>query len=136
MPTQAAYNSAKFAVRGFTEALRHEMRNTEIRVSCVHPGGIKTNIMRNARFLQSVQATVREEAATGFDRLARTTPDRAAETIISGIRKNKGRILIGTDAKILDIIQRLMPASYGKLLFRGEAGIGALTGGEPAKSES
>lgn len=136
VPTQSAYNSAKFAVRGFTEALRHEMRDSEIKVSCVHPGGIKTNIMRNARFLQSVQQTVREEAATGFDRLARTTPDRAAETIIAGIKKNKGRILIGTDAKILDIIQRLMPASYGKLLFRGSAGIGALTGGEPAKTGS
>lgn len=136
VPTQSAYNSAKFAVRGFTEALRHEMKDSEIKVSCVHPGGIKTNIMRNARFLQSVQQTVREEAATGFDRLARTTPDRAAETIIAGIKKNKGRILIGTDAKILDIIQRLMPASYGKLLFRGSAGIGALTGGEPAKTGS
>lgn len=136
VPTQSAYNSAKFAVRGFTEALRHEMRDSEIKVSCVHPGGIKTNIMRNARFLQSVQQTVREEAATGFDRLARTTPDRAAETIIAGIKKNKGRILIGTDAKILDIIQRLMPASYGKLLFRGSVGIGALTGGEPAKTGS
>lgn len=134
VPTQAAYNSAKFAVRGFTEALRHEMRDTEIKVSCVHPGGIKTNIMRNARFLQSVQQTVREEAASGFDRLARTTPDRAAEVILAGIRKNKGRILIGTDAKILDLIQRLMPASYGKILFRGEARIGALTGGEPAKT--
>lgn len=134
VPTQAAYNSAKFAVRGFTEALRHEMRDTNIKVSCVHPGGIKTNIMRNARFLQSVQQTVKEETASGFDRLARTTPDRAAEVILAGIRKNKGRILIGTDAKILDIIQRLMPASYGKILFRGEARIGALTGGEPAKT--
>lgn len=133
VPTQAAYNSAKFAVRGFTEALRHEMRGTGIAVSCVHPGGIKTNIMRNARFLQSVQTTVREEAASGFDRLARTTPDRAAEVIIAGIKKDKGRILIGVDAKILDIIQRLMPASYGRLLFRQGMGIGALTG-EPASS--
>ncbi|HMM15051.1 MAG TPA: SDR family NAD(P)-dependent oxidoreductase [Parvibaculum sp.] len=133
VPTQAAYNSAKFAVRGFTEALRHEMRGSGIVVSCVHPGGIKTNIMRNARFLQSVQKTVREEAATGFDRLARTTPERAAEVIISGIRKNKGRILIGTDAKILDIIQRLLPASYGSILFRGRTGIGALTENEAAE---
>ncbi|HUD50601.1 SDR family NAD(P)-dependent oxidoreductase [Parvibaculum sp.] len=135
VPTQAAYNSAKFAVRGFTEALRHEMRGTGIAVSCVHPGGIKTNIMRNARFLQSVQTTVREEAASGFDRLARTTPDRAAEVIVAGIKKNKGRILIGMDAKILDIIQRLMPASYGRLLFRQGMGIGALTS-EPVKTGS
>src|SRR5690606_19998891 len=66
VPTQAAYNSAKFAIRGFTEALRHEMKGTDIQVSCVHPGGIKTNIVRNARFLQSTQATVREDAASGF----------------------------------------------------------------------
>jgi NAD(P)-dependent dehydrogenase (short-subunit alcohol dehydrogenase family) len=119
VPSQAAYNSAKFAIRGFTEALRHEMRGSQIKVSCVHPGGIKTNIMRNARFLQSVQMTVREEAASGFDRLARTTPDQAAATIVNGIRKNKPRILIGIDARILDIIQRLLPASYGRLLFWG-----------------
>ncbi|HEX7777166.1 MAG TPA: SDR family NAD(P)-dependent oxidoreductase [Parvibaculum sp.] len=119
VPSQAAYNSAKFAIRGFTEALRHEMRGSAIKVSCVHPGGIKTNIMRNARFLQNVQTTVREEAASGFDRLARTTPDQAAATIVNGIKKNKPRILIGIDAKILDIIQRLLPAAYGRLLFRG-----------------
>lgn len=136
VPTQAAYNSAKFAVRGFTEALRHEMRGSGIAVSCVHPGGIKTNIMRNARFLQSVQTTVREEAATGFDRLARTTPERAAEVIISGIKKNKGRILIGPDAKVLDLIQRLMPASYGRILFRGPntGGLGALASSEAPKT--
>lgn len=118
VPSQAAYNSAKFAVRGFTEALSHEMRGTDIHVSCVHPGGIKTNIMRNARFLQSVQETVKEEAATGFDRFARTTPDMAAQTILKGIKKNKRRILIGTDAHIMDIIQRLFPASYEKILLR------------------
>ncbi|MBI1261990.1 MAG: SDR family NAD(P)-dependent oxidoreductase [Rhizobiales bacterium] len=118
VPSQAAYNSAKFAVRGFTEALAHEMRGTEIHVSCVHPGGIKTNIMRNARFLQSVQETVKEEAATGFDRFARTTPDMAAQTILKGIRKNKRRILIGTDARIMDIVQRLFPGSYENILLR------------------
>ncbi|MDR3498826.1 MAG: SDR family NAD(P)-dependent oxidoreductase [Parvibaculum sp.] len=119
VPTQAAYNSAKFAIRGFTEALRQEMRGSGIVVSCVHPGGVKTNVMRNARFLQSVQTTVREEAASGFDRLARTTPDEAAQTILKGIRKNNPRILIGMDARILDWLVRLLPASYGKVMFRG-----------------
>ncbi|MBA4210411.1 MAG: acetoin dehydrogenase [Parvibaculum sp.] len=123
VPSQAAYNSAKFAIRGFTEALRHEMKGTDIAVSCVHPGGIKTNIVRNARFLQSTQATVREEAASGFDRLARTTPERAGEVIVRGIEKNKPRILIGADAKIIDWLQRLMPASYGKIMFRREVGV-------------
>lgn len=131
VPTQAAYNSAKFAIRGFTEALRHEMKGTEINVSCVHPGGIKTNIVRNARFLQSTQATAREEAASGFDRLARTTPERAGEIIANGIAKNKARILIGTDAKIIDWMQRLMPVSYGRIMFRGEGS--PLTGGADAK---
>ncbi|MGB5093827.1 MAG: SDR family NAD(P)-dependent oxidoreductase [Parvibaculum sp.] len=118
VPTQAAYNAAKFAVRGFTEALAHEMRGSEIRISCVHPGGIKTNIIRNARFLQDVQSTVKEEAATGFDKLARTTPDMAAKTILAGIKANKRRILIGNDARFIDIVQRLLPASYEKVLLR------------------
>ena len=128
VPTQAAYNSAKFAIRGFTEALRHEMKGSGIKVACVHPGGIKTNILRNARFLQSVQTTEREQAVSGFDRLARTTPDQAAQTIINGIKKDKPRILIGMDARILDWIQRLMPASYGKLLFRGDPTGGNILG--------
>lgn len=128
VPTQAAYNSAKFAIRGFTEALRHEMRGTGIEVACVHPGGIKTNILRNARFLQSVQTTERETAMTGFDRLARTTPAQAAQVILKGIKKNKPRILIGMDARIIDWFIRLLPASYGKIMFRGEGGTGGLLG--------
>lgn len=129
VPTQAAYNSAKFAIRGFTEALRYEMTGSGVQVACVHPGGIKTNILRNARFLQSVQTTEREQAVNGFDRLARTTPDAAARKIIKGIKANKPRILIGMDAHILDWIQRLIPASYGKLLFRGDPTGGNLLGG-------
>lgn len=122
VPSQAAYNSAKFAIRGFTDALRHEMKGTDIKVSCVHPGGIKTNIVRNARFLQSTQSTVREEAVSGFEKIARTTPERAGEIIVDGIARNRIRILIGIDAKIIDWMQRLMPVSYGRILFRGEAG--------------
>ncbi|HCX67833.1 SDR family NAD(P)-dependent oxidoreductase [Parvibaculum sp.] len=126
VPSQAAYNSAKFAIRGFTEALRHEMKGTRIKISCVHPGGIKTNIVRNARFLQSTQATAREEAVSGFDKLAMTTPEKAGQIIVNGIAKNKPRILIGIDAKIIDLLQRLLPASYGKIMFRREGG--ALSG--------
>ncbi|WP_339831244.1 SDR family NAD(P)-dependent oxidoreductase [uncultured Parvibaculum sp.] len=133
VPTQAAYNSAKFAIRGFTEALRHEMKGTEIQVSCVHPGGIKTNIVRNARFLQSTQATLREDAASGFDKIARTTPERAGEVIVNGIARNKPRILIGADAKFVDWLQRLMPASYGKIMFRRESSV--LTGQPETKQQ-
>ncbi|MBX3495128.1 MAG: SDR family NAD(P)-dependent oxidoreductase [Parvibaculum sp.] len=133
VPTQAAYNSAKFAIRGFTEALRHEMKGTDIQVSCVHPGGIKTNIVRNARFLQSTQATVREDAASGFDKIARTTPERAGETIADGIARNKPRILIGFDAKLVDWLQRLLPVSYGKIMFRRESSV--LTGQAETKQQ-
>lgn len=118
VPTQAAYNSAKFAIRGFTEALRLEFKGTGIQVSCVHPGGIKTNIARNARFLQSTAASEREEAVSGFDRLARTTPEKAAQTIVKGIKKNKPRILIGFDARLVDWTQRLLPTKYGFMFNR------------------
>ncbi|MEQ9143181.1 MAG: SDR family NAD(P)-dependent oxidoreductase [Parvibaculaceae bacterium] len=124
VPTQAAYNSAKFAIRGFTEALRLEFKGTEIQVSCVHPGGIKTNIVRNARFLQSTAASEREEAVAGFDRLARTTPEKAAQTIVKGIRKNKPRILIGFDARLVDWTQRLLPTRYGFMFNRQAEGAG------------
>ncbi len=120
VPTQAAYNSAKFAIRGFTEALLQEFADTDIKVSSVHPGGIKTNIVRNARFLQSTTATEREEAVSGFDQLARTTPAKAAETIVNGIKKNKKRILIGFDARLVDWAQRLLPTRYA-FMFRRQA---------------
>ncbi len=120
VPSQAAYNSAKFAIRGFTEALLQEFEDTNIKVSSVHPGGIKTNIVRNARFLQSTTATEREEAKDGFDRIARTTPAKAAETIVNGIKKNKKRILIGFDARLVDWAQRLFPTRYA-FMFRRQA---------------
>lgn len=120
VPTQAAYNSAKFAIRGFTEALRLELKATDIKVSSVHPGGIKTNIVRNARFLQSTSVGEREEAVSGFDKFARTTPEKAAQTIVKGIKKNKPRILIGFDARLVDWIQRLLPTRYG-FMFKGQA---------------
>lgn len=119
--TQAAYNSAKFAIRGFTEALRLEMKDTNIGVSCVHPGGIKTNIVRNARFQQSTTVGDREEAKDRFDQLAKTTPAKAALTIVNGIKKNKPRILIGFDARMVDWIQRLLPTRYGFLFNRQDA---------------
>ncbi|KSU56862.1 SDR family NAD(P)-dependent oxidoreductase [Gordonia hongkongensis] len=111
-PGQAAYNSAKFAVRGFTEALRQEMiiAKHPVEVSCVHPGGIKTAIARNA----TVSGDHDQKAtAAFFDRyLARMTSEDAAEVIIEGVRKNKARILVGTDAKILDLSVRLVASKY------------------------
>jgi NAD(P)-dependent dehydrogenase (short-subunit alcohol dehydrogenase family) len=112
-PTQGAYNASKFAVRGFTEALRLELAGTGIAVSSVHPGGIRTNIVRNARFYADARGAADQGSmAADFERLARTTPEEAARVIVSGIRRKKPRILIGADARALDVMQRLMPVRY------------------------
>jgi NADP-dependent 3-hydroxy acid dehydrogenase YdfG len=113
VPTQSAYNAAKFAVRGFTEALRHELVGTNVKAICVHPGGIKTNIARASRFYKDPLGNADAEAARArFDRIARTTPEKAAETIVTGIEQGKPRVLIGGDAWMIDQIQRLMPVRY------------------------
>ncbi len=117
VPTQSAYNAAKFAVRGFTEALRQELKDTRVRAISVHPGGIKTNIARASRFYQDpLGNSDRESMAARFDRLARTTPEKAADAIVRGIEKGSPRVLIGADAHLIDQIQRLMPESYGKVM--------------------
>ena len=117
VPTQSAYNASKFAVLGFTEALRHEMRGSDIGVSTIHPGGINTNIVRHARVQQGPEAEAeREEAIERFAQFTMTQPDGAAKVIMKGIRKNKARILIGPDALIVDWIRRLFPSAYLRLL--------------------
>ncbi|EJZ08195.1 SDR family NAD(P)-dependent oxidoreductase [Mycolicibacterium vaccae] len=115
VPGQAAYNAAKFAVRGFTEALRQEMglAGHPVKVSCVHPGGIKTAIARNASAAEGLDA---EELAKTFDKkLASTTPEKAAKIILDGVRKNKARILVGNDAKMFEIVIRAVGAGYQSL---------------------
>jgi len=119
VPTQSTYNASKFAVRGFTEALRHEMADTNLHVMCVHPGGIKTNIARAARMYVSPDGnTDKEKGAATFDRLARTTPEEAARKIYKDLGKRKGRCLIGKDAVAIDTLQRSMPEGYWKLAGR------------------
>jgi NADP-dependent 3-hydroxy acid dehydrogenase YdfG len=115
VPGQAAYNAAKFAVRGFTEALRQEMvaAGHPVAVTTVHPGGIKTAIARNATTAEGLDQA---ELAKLFDkRLARTTPHRAAEIILEAVRKKKARVLVGGDAKVLDILVRLTGSGYQQL---------------------
>jgi NAD(P)-dependent dehydrogenase (short-subunit alcohol dehydrogenase family) len=113
VPTQSAYNAAKFAVRGFTEALRHELKDTKVRAISVHPGGIKTNIARASRFYRDPLGNTDRDASCGrFDRLAHTTPQRAADTIVRGIEKGSARVLVGSDAVFIDLLQRLMPVRY------------------------
>ncbi len=118
-PGQSAYAAAKFAVRGFSEALRHElaMNNSTVRLSVVHPGGIKTSIARSARagrFLREKSSAA--ELGDRFDRVARTSASAAALRIIRGIERHEPRILIGADARFMDWMQRLRPATYWSAL--------------------
>jgi len=115
VPTQSAYNAAKFAVRGYTEALRQEMHGTNVHVCCVHPGGIKTNIARAARGGDTAMSF--EERGNEFERLARTTPEVAAQKIIAAIEKRKPRLLIGLDAAIISLLCRLFPVSYPRFML-------------------
>ncbi|MGY1814480.1 SDR family NAD(P)-dependent oxidoreductase [Blastococcus sp. SYSU D00820] len=113
---QAAYSASKFAVRGFTEALRHELAEDGVGVTSVHPGGIKTRIAESARVAASASA---EEAAQGkkeFARLLTFPADEAAALIVSAIEKRKPRLLIGLSAVVPDLLVRIAPGTYGKLL--------------------
>ncbi|GLV53541.1 short-chain dehydrogenase [Dictyobacter sp. S3.2.2.5] len=115
VPGQAAYCASKFAVRGFTETLRQELARTSIKVSCVHPGGIKTNIARNARF-ESLSEKEQQRGRAYFERVLRMPPEQAADIIVRGIERNAPRILIGREAYIMDITQRLSPTRYPALI--------------------
>ena len=123
IPSQSAYNAAKFAVRGFTDALRMELEIDPCGVSAttVHPGGIKTNIAKNARMDDSVTAMADdpEEARRDFERLFMTTPEKAARQIIKAVQRNRRRALIGPDAKAIDLISRLPAAVVQKVIVRG-----------------
>ena len=117
VPTQSAYNAAKFGVLGFGEALRHEVKEQGIGVSTIHPGGINTNIVRHARFQQGPEMEAeREEAIQRFAQFTVTQPEGAAKTIIKGIKRNKARILIGPDAHLVDWVRRLFPTHYLTLM--------------------
>lgn len=123
IPTQSAYNAAKFAVRGFTDALRMEL---DIAGSCVsattvHPGGIRTNIARNARMDESMApiAGDADGARDGFDRVARTTPEAAARQILDAVARNRRRALVGPDAVAFDLVSRLPAAVPQRVMVLG-----------------
>lgn len=121
IPAQSAYNAAKFAVRGFSDALRMELEieRANVSVTTIHPGGIKTNIARNARVDRSL-ADVGGDVATftdEFDKLARTTPEKAARQILKAVERNRRRALIGPDAKVFDVVSRLPAGVYQRLLI-------------------
>lgn len=109
---QTAYCASKFAVRGFTESLRHEYRGTNLYVSSVHPGGVLTNIARNSKIGENTPEEWKNQGARFFDKVAKTSPDEAAETIVKGIKKRNPRILIGKDARAISSFARLFPKNY------------------------
>ncbi|MBU3054806.1 SDR family NAD(P)-dependent oxidoreductase [Pseudomonas indica] len=121
-PGMSAYNATKYAVRGFTESLRQEldMEGCGVSASCVHPGGIKTNIAKTARMndsLARVTGQAADQSRQQFhDQLLRTTPEKAAAVILRGVLRNKRRILIGSDALAADLMQRLLPGFYQRLV--------------------
>jgi NADP-dependent 3-hydroxy acid dehydrogenase YdfG len=118
MPNQSAYCAAKFAVRGFTDSLRQELRGTGVRAINVHPGGINTNIVRNARFRKDPDGLGRsqEQMVKEFAAITMTEPAKAAEIIHRGVEQGKARILVGPDAYLFDALARLAPTRYFDIL--------------------
>ncbi|HEX2213391.1 MAG TPA: SDR family NAD(P)-dependent oxidoreductase [Mycobacterium sp.] len=123
MPGQSAYCSAKFAVRGFTDSLRQELRGTGVSAVNVHPGGINTNIVRNGRFREDPEGPTKEQVVKEFAAMARTQPAKAAEIIHRGVEAGKARILVGPDAYMFDALARIAPTRYFDVLERLESSL-------------
>ena len=121
-PEQTAYSASKFAVRGFSEALRHELEGSGIGVSLVHPGGVATSIVKNARVPAGVAEDEIARRHKKYQKLLRLPPEIAGETIVRGIERRQSRILIGSDAKVISLIARLFPVTYWKVLARRAGG--------------
>ncbi len=119
IPSQSAYNSAKFAVRGFTESLRQEldMMSCGVSASSVHPGGIKTGIARSSRIDPSVRdlGISDTDSRERFEKTFITGADTAARAILGGVRRNQRRILVGPDARVFDWVVRLLPSTYQRI---------------------
>ncbi len=120
MPYQSAYCASKFAVRGFTDALRQELRGTGVRAVNVHPGGVTTSIARNARVRKDPEGLGRtkEQMAAQFEAVTLTSPDKAAEIIQRGVERGKARILVGPDAYVFDALARVTPTHYYSVIER------------------
>ncbi len=117
-PGNTAYSASKFAVRGFSESLRHELGKTRIGVTVVHPGGVATSIVRSARMPKTNSPEEDEARRKSFEAILTLPPAIAGETIVRGVENRKARILVGSDAKVLALIERLMPVNYWNLLRR------------------
>lgn len=121
-PGQAAYAASKYAVRGFTEVVRHELAPHGVGVTVVHPGGIRTRIAETARTGSGVPQEQADEGKELFAKLLRIPPEKAAAQIVAGIEKRRPRVLIGASARIPDVLVRLAPGSYWRLLARAGSG--------------
>jgi butyryl-CoA dehydrogenase len=125
VPSQSAYNAAKFAVRGFSDTLRMELEieGAAVSVTTIHPGGIKTNIARNARMDPTVEllASDADAARRDFERVFITSPKKAARQIVNAIQRDRRRALIGPDAKAIDFVSRLPAVLYQSVLTKGAA---------------
>lgn len=120
-PGMSGYNATKFAVRGFTESLRQELdlQRCGVSATCVHPGGIRTDICRSSRIDANMTGFLihsEQQARADFEKLFITDADHAAKVILQGVRKNKRRVLIGRDAYCLDLLARCLPAAYQALV--------------------
>jgi NADP-dependent 3-hydroxy acid dehydrogenase YdfG len=135
MPNQSAYCSAKFAVRGFTDSLRQELRGSGVRAINVHPGGINTNIVRNARFRKDPDGRGRthDQMVKEFAAVTMTEPAKAAEIIHRGVEQGKARILVGPDARLFDALARLAPTHYYDILSQFESRLRGRARAELAK---
>jgi NAD(P)-dependent dehydrogenase (short-subunit alcohol dehydrogenase family) len=111
-PGQSAYCASKFAVRGFSESLRHELKPTHVGVTVVHPGGVATSIARNARMAAATDKAQTERALRTAEAMLKLPPAKAGEIIVSGVERRQPRVLVGSDAKMLATLERLAPVSY------------------------
>lgn len=117
VPTQSAYHAAKFAVKGFTDSLAQELEGSTIKVSCVMPGGVKTNIVRSSRYVASDNTSpTKEDMTSSFESLANLTSDQAASIILHGVAHGRLRILVGRDAQLMAALVRLLPVRYIKVM--------------------
>jgi butyryl-CoA dehydrogenase len=124
IPSQSAYNAAKFGVKGFTDSLRMELEieGAPVSSTTVHPGGIKTNIVRNSRLDPSAAAVAGNDKAqlvVDFDKMARTSPEKAARVILAAVEADKRRVLIGPDARLFDLAARLPAGVYQRIIVQG-----------------
>jgi len=117
-PRQTAYSASKFAVRGFSNALRHELAGSNVGVTVVHPGGVATSIADNARPPKNATVEQIAQRRALFKRLARLPPETAAEIIVKGVERRASRVLVGRDARMMAVLERLAPVSYWKILGR------------------